>query len=84
MPEHGFAVTVPDGWVAFDVSVDADIDAQVEAAQAALSAYDLTSFREQLGAAAAEGAHLHAIEVSEMIGERQLHGRVCWFGVVSS
>ena len=30
MPEHGFAVTVPDGWVAFDLA--ADLGRQVDAA----------------------------------------------------
>jgi hypothetical protein len=68
MPEHGYAVTVPDGWVAFDL--EGDVVAQVEAVQAHTAETPTEPWdglRSSLRASSVAGGQLLALEPSDIV-----------------
>lgn len=68
MPEYGFAVTVPDGWIAFDL--EGRVVAQVEAVQAHAAetpTESLVRLRSTLLAVSAVGGPLLALELSDIV-----------------
>ena len=83
MPEHGFAVILPDDWVAFDTG--ADVDGQVEAAQTRLTGLPESEFadlRMVVTDALAEGFQLFALEFSEQVIQGQVEAHSCIFTVL--
>jgi hypothetical protein len=77
MPEHGFAVTVPDGWVAIDITGDVDEQAWVTVMgfDPIATADDVRYFSEMMTRARSEGAELVLME--------GLTGSFCGFNVTA-
>ena len=81
MPENGFAVTVPDGWIAFDL--EGDVVAQVEAVQARAPetpTETLDGWRSGLTAMSAVGGGLLALELSDVV-KQSCSLQVQWGGL---
>jgi len=69
MPEHGFAVTVPDGWVAFDLA--GDIADQ-------LDAVDLVLFSDLVPQDHMEEANVWASTGAQMVLQREAGLEICY------